>query len=148
LVVDLSFREKKGIDMALPIKSVVIVAIAAIVLTVLIYFLLGGFAFFNKAILEKDFRTGCSAICSNPDRSGLNLASDYPKWMSACQGLYGVDQGEYFTCMELCGGGCAERGDSCEYLRSFRPVMDNWLEFCNKVKTHPSTSAEYGNCEC
>jgi len=134
--------------MALAIKSIVLVAIAVIVLVVVISFLLGGFAFFDKATLERDFRTGCAAICSNPDRTSLNLATEYPRWLNACEQLHGMERGAFFTCMELCGGGCVTRGDKCSYLQSFRPVVDNWLQLCNKVRTHPATSSDYGSCEC
>ncbi|MBI2583203.1 MAG: hypothetical protein HYW25_00920 [Candidatus Aenigmarchaeota archaeon] len=134
--------------MALAIKGVVIIVMAALVIAVLTYFLLSGLSFFDRATLEKEFRSGCAAICSNPDRASINLAREYPSWLNACENLYGVEEGAYLVCLENCGGGCVVRGNACDYLQSFRPVIDNWLDFCRKVREHPATRETYGSCEC
>jgi hypothetical protein len=142
------FRDtRKG--MALPTSMLALAAIVVMVLiaAVSFFFFVGGGAI-SRTELESTFRTNCLTICSDPNRMTANLAAQYPEWQSACEQLHGVEKGAYLQCLDRCGSGCLVPGDACDYLCTFRTVLDDWPGFCERVRTHPTTAATYARCDC
>jgi len=133
--------------MKIPTSVLIAIAVLVVAMTIIVaFFTMAGGGAARRTELQTTFTQNCIAICAMPDRGTINLAAAYPQWQSACEQLYGIPTSASAQCLERCE--CARLAGPCEFLCRFENTVSDWLTFCEHIRTHSSTQATYGNCDC
>ncbi|HLC67316.1 MAG TPA: hypothetical protein VJI12_00360 [archaeon] len=120
--------------MELPMKIIIIAAIAVLVLTVLLTFFLrstGGAI--SDADANRIFNTQCAAYSQQKCSWDVTYGADFPAYVQACRHIYGEQRDSYSCLYTLCQS-CFETSDlKCSGL-------------CNICNGHEAASVSRATC--
>src|SRR5687768_17384322 len=120
--------------MDLPVKTIAIVVILALVLVVLVTFLFqSSGTSLNKADAERIFSSQCQTYVQRGCSWDVTYESGFDNYLSACRTLYGEERESYSCLYTLCKG-CFETNDlRCSSL-------------CNICNGHEDASVDRKTC--